>query len=424
MKISVKNIGLIARADIELNGVTVIGGYNSSGKSTVLKAVYALLYSNQNIKAKIEKERERSFVRAVRSADDLIGFLFRKPSDALAFYEEIRDIREKEQEITLEAICKMINTKIRREAEQDFNVLELNGYDEVREVTAEQIKGLYETIEKIIQRSDSEYERFIFTRNFQNIFYRNINTFQCLENARAEIQIDMNGSFAEFADNKMISYRSYPNITDSVWYLNTVHITDMLEYGKMPSVMCNELKKALTRRVDQDIWYELFNDIEENTETFTDILKEILHGELDVSESRRGVVYKDEELNTSFEIENVASGMKNLLVIQKLLQNGSLKRNSILLIDEPESNLHPEWQVKLAEVLVLLNKELNVKILINSHSPYFMRAMEVSLAEHAMKERGKFYIMREQAAGRFYAEDVTANTNEIYEMLYKPLEYL
>ena len=39
MKISVSNIGLINRADIELDGITVIGGYNCSGKSTISKLI-------------------------------------------------------------------------------------------------------------------------------------------------------------------------------------------------------------------------------------------------------------------------------------------------------------------------------------------------------------------------------------------------
>lgn len=50
MKIFIDNVGLINKADIEVNGITVIGGYNNSGKSIILKAVYALLYSNFEMK--------------------------------------------------------------------------------------------------------------------------------------------------------------------------------------------------------------------------------------------------------------------------------------------------------------------------------------------------------------------------------------
>mgnify|MGYP000987841226 CR=1 FL=1 len=69
-------------------------------------------------------------------------------------------------------------------------------------------------------------------------------------------------------------------------------------------------------------------------------------------------------------------------------------------------------------------KELNIKIVINSHSPYFMRAVEVSLANYSLKDKGRFYVMNEDANGYFSTEDVTNNTDKIYEMLYKPLDYL
>ena len=45
MKIKVKNIGRVAEADIEINGIAVIAGENGTGKSTVGKALYAAFNS-------------------------------------------------------------------------------------------------------------------------------------------------------------------------------------------------------------------------------------------------------------------------------------------------------------------------------------------------------------------------------------------
>ena len=60
MKICMKNIGLIKNSDIEIKGITVIGGYNNTGKSTILKAIYGLLSSNHNLKKEILQEKKRS----------------------------------------------------------------------------------------------------------------------------------------------------------------------------------------------------------------------------------------------------------------------------------------------------------------------------------------------------------------------------
>ena len=43
MKLKLNNIGIIDKADIKLDGLTVIAGENDSGKSTVGKVLYALI---------------------------------------------------------------------------------------------------------------------------------------------------------------------------------------------------------------------------------------------------------------------------------------------------------------------------------------------------------------------------------------------
>lgn len=43
MNLKLKNIGIIEKADIKLNGLTVIAGKNDSGKSTVGKVLYSCI---------------------------------------------------------------------------------------------------------------------------------------------------------------------------------------------------------------------------------------------------------------------------------------------------------------------------------------------------------------------------------------------
>lgn len=137
-----------------------------------------------------------------------------------------------------------------------------------------------------------------------------------------------------------------------------------------------------------------------------------------------GISFVDEKAQVPVELSNLSAGLKVFVVIQTLLENGSLKKGDILLIDEPEVNLHPEWQIVLAEVLVLLQKELGIVIYINSHSPYFIRAIEVRLAQNDIATRGKFYLTMPDKNDMYRVEDVSKNTERIYELLYKPLEKL
>jgi predicted ATP-dependent endonuclease of OLD family len=70
-------------------------------------------------------------------------------------------------------------------------------------------------------------------------------------------------------------------------------------------------------------------------------------------------------------------GIKGFGLIQLLLKNNQLNSRTLLIIDEPEIHLHPNWQVLYAEILVLLSKKLEIPILLTSHSPYFIEALKL-----------------------------------------------
>ena len=46
------------------------------------------------------------------------------------------------------------------------------------------------------------------------------------------------------------------------------------------------------------------------------------------------------------------------------------------------------------------------------------------MANCGIKEKGSFYVVKEKMKNRYIAENVTKNTESIYETLYKPLENL
>lgn len=57
MKLTLKNIGKIGTASVEINGITVIAGENNTGKSTVGRAFFAVFNSFCNVQRQIENER-------------------------------------------------------------------------------------------------------------------------------------------------------------------------------------------------------------------------------------------------------------------------------------------------------------------------------------------------------------------------------
>lgn len=79
-------------------------------------------------------------------------------------------------------------------------------------------------------------------------------------------------------------------------------------------------------------------------------------------------------------------GMGSIQIILLLLRLSTLSRkykglNLIILLEEPEQNLHPALQSKLADLVLFINKEYGVRFIIETHSEYLVRHIQVLSAQ-------------------------------------------
>lgn len=119
-----------------------------------------------------------------------------------------------------------------------------------------------------------------------------------------------------------------------------------------------------------------------------------------------------------------SAGIKEISIIQILLQNNKLKENSFLIIDEPEANLHPSWQIKYAEILVLLVKDLNIHIYLNSHSPMFIEAISLYAQYYDLLDQTNFYLTQDCDDKFDFRKINPKNMGLVYENLTKPYDEL
>ena len=119
-----------------------------------------------------------------------------------------------------------------------------------------------------------------------------------------------------------------------------------------------------------------------------------------------------------------SAGIKEISIIQILLQNNKLKENSFLIIDEPEANLHPSWQIKYAEILVLLAKDLNIHIYLNSHSPMFIEAISLYAQYYGLLDETNFYLTQEIDGKYDFRKINPKSLGLVYENLTKPYDEL
>ena len=125
--------------------------------------------------------------------------------------------------------------------------------------------------------------------------------------------------------------------------------------------------------------------------------------------------------NEGLSMHNTSSGLKMFLLLKTLLANGWVGHKSVLIFDEPEVHLHPEWQLVFAKTCIDLVKNKEARILLNTHSPYLVEAFEVYSAKE--KLNAKFYLTENSED---YADivDVTRDIDLIYKGLAQPFSKL
>ncbi len=120
----------------------------------------------------------------------------------------------------------------------------------------------------------------------------------------------------------------------------------------------------------------------------------------------------------NIEITNTAFGIKSFGLLQLLNDNGYLNKKYLLILDEPEVHLHPEWQVKYAELIVELVKN-GIYVLVNSHSPYMIQALKFySDKDLSAKSNASFYLAEKiENSVQSVIIDKTKNLNAIFQKL-------
>lgn len=434
MRFVLENFGKVRSADIRVDGITVLSGPNGSGKSTVSRAMTVLQSLLQNVDGQIVIERARSIfdeIGQILSQAELPALYF---SDVRTTVERCRKYIDRSYWKDRQAVLQFIfrNTRFR-----GYDVDNESRFADFEKKVAPLLPAIVEKADRVIDTADGEYEKFVVNKAFGCAFDAQAGTF-CEPDSlsRVELSFDSQAScFVNLMRGRVTELKGLRgNRALTTVYLEPRHQLD--EYAHATAFRrfrpsWNRYGFGETSDWDRILYTNPQDDAlslaqaqrQEQVDALVSEMVSLINGRIEKSD--RDLVFNDLDVVQSVSLLNVASGAKSISEILRGLTNGTIPPAGLLIIDEPESNLHPEWQIRFAEFLVLLNAKFNMRVLLNTHSPYFLKAISVYADRLERGDVCSYYDMKPSGDGRMYStHDVTDNIEEIFKAMAAPYSCL
>ena len=420
MKFRIENINKVHKADISLNGLTVIAGPNSSGKSTIGKMLFSTIKTLSNTNENKEYKRQD---------------LLRKYT--MSLYKRM-DIRKLNSEVLFPfSITKFINELTSLDSEDESSVTHfftlrekaINEMDISPRIKSLMLQDL-ENIEICLNAKDNRAADIATEVLFfiESEFMNNICSHQT-EQSYAELFDDVTKAKVSFLiknnkiDEVKIEGKEYlqdATYIESPLYL---HLLDSLLYA-------TTFRETSSRKIFLPMLPSHIKDMAEKIDSmrligynrkslsYTQEIESLAGGRFKFDNKSRNLYF--EKGGVLLSPINVASGVKSFGVIQMLLETDAINENKILIWDEPENHLHPEWQVEFANILVELAKS-GIPVVISTHSPYFIQGIRYHAAKHNIEKYVNYYLAEEDKHGLSVIKEVTNDLNAVFIKLAEPL---
>lgn len=418
MKLTLKNIGKIREASVELNGITVIAGENNTGKSTVGRTLFSVFNSFYCIQDKIREERIESVGNIIEKlCFDTVNWLIQSDI-AEGIAAQLIDNKDLEKDDTEKIGGEVIRLLTRMDEEFE------------EQMTEEEIDEYVLRIKDLLCVSDMDIFKNTLEKKLTAEFNGQINNI--FSDTTGEIQLQIRGENLEIElqENHVSEIKNRVSLRTEAVYIDDPFVLDTIPkssvfrnpFGQRLEAANHRahLKEKLYGKKDTNLMEEIV--VNNKIETIYEKIATVCGGDI-VQRKRSGIGYRRKGSEKALDVKNLSTGLKTFVILKMLLQNGVIEHNGTLILDEPEIHLHPEWQLLFAELIVLIQKEFNLHVLLNTHSPYFLRAIQVYSAQYEAADKCKYYLAEvenEQA----YITDVTENIEKIYQKLSRPLQKL
>ena len=412
IRVKTEKFRAINDADIIIDGITLVAGENGCGKSTISKLLYFLFKTVSNYDIVVKQKLNNSLRDVLRfleifqqeivysQSDRKIRDEYRKEIEELRrslFYSDFL-LEESEKWIALiDKVEYLYSNYSKKENENLFRNSNSVG---------SRINRLNRIIKEILRE---DYNVEDYRQAFSNVKQLVIDKFK---EAKGKIDSRPTSIFTEelakvFTDSKLPKKFDVFEYEDIIVSLEKSNLSipfsiDQAIYIDTPMML--SIEQSHNEYWD-DLNELLLDDSSKNENPISEIIsKEIIKGDVEYED---GIFVTDEfkfkrEDGSVFNLLDVATGIKSFSILQLLLKNGHLNNKTLMIIDEPESHLHPQWIIEYARIIVLLNKYFGVKFFLASHNPDMVQAIRYISEKENILDDVNFYLAKKEEGKYVY----------------------
>lgn len=370
MKLSIQNVARIANAQMEFNGITVLVGDNNTGKTTVGRIVYSFFNSFVDIAKRVPRMRQRKYESLLSSFAQNHGEFFLDDwGSEIELFLKGKDTAENEFRSAVEAAV-----------DESCSDADLN--------------ELIANMQKVRDLSDHEIQEQMVTNVFKSTFSGDYMPARPRNEDRSLVRMTVKGH--EFSLNMeregIRFFADYP-IEHDAYFIDTPDLLSSISQNRYGVGVRDGLGRSLVRKIvrnmrpNDDSGETAIDDIltRDKIDRILSRIGSVIHGKV-VGQPNNKVGFSDDEMKASFRLENLSRGVRAFALLQTAIRYQVLTERDVLILDEPEIHLHPDWLMDYAEILVILQEEFSLTVLVTTHSAYFLQALQLYARKHKRLE--------------------------------------
>ena len=393
LRILINNFRAIADASIDLRGITVLAGENGCGKSTISKLLYHVLHTSIKFDDLAKKETEQEKIKFRDAVWNAIAAAVRIDIARKDFAPKNRkfiDSFVSSRDSVIQTLFDLAHEYFKDSAShkakqwfytvlrQDQNLTNLDLINNNADEIIKSLEAYSNAIEQKLTETLSNRPRRILDEILETVFQNPVSAnafdlqFQMLDKSHTSF-------FSPGEDRARIQT---PIGLQHFFYIDTPWIMD--------EDSDSQSDERLSYRRDL---FKTLKDCKTQKPISKISMDNILSGRIDFSEDVGTFLFRDTQ-GQVFDLFQCATGIKAFTPLQILHRGNLLNSSTLLILDEPEAHLHPQWVVEYARLLVLLVKHHGVRILVSSHSPAMVAAIQAVAEAEQMKENTLFYLAK------------------------------